>query len=310
MVDLVTGGSGRIGSKLIEELRKKGKKMRAYVLDCHERFLPQDVQLVVGDVGNECALGVACQGVDTVYHLAAIIDYSGNWKKIYEVNVKGTENVLKAAAKAGVKRFVYCSSTSAMGKRIPANANEETECKPTDLYGKSKLEAEKLVEKYAGKMEVVIVRPTIAYGRGFHDGFGEVLKMLKKGKMFVVGSGKNIIPLVHVDDIVQALALAGEKKEASGKKFIVCGEDNRSQEELFKLACEIMEVEPPKKHVPYLVAKIAAWMMEKWACLRGKQPKIIPEYIDVLGISRTYDISRLKSLGYKQKVKLVEGVKD
>ncbi len=296
---LVTGGSGRIGRYLVEALAKK-ENVKVLVREGKV----SGAETVVGDLLNKASLEEATKNVETVYHLAAAL-FPTPKKVLFNVNVKGTANLLEACKKNKVSKFIYCSSIAVMGT---GRQNESSPCKPTSAYGKSKLRAEMMV-KNSG-IPFTIVRPTDVYGPGFREGYEYVLKKIKEEKMPIIGSGKNHINFVHVRDVVNGLILAGKKPVAIGQTYIIGSDENYTQEEIMNMAADILGVKRPSKHIPVWLANLFA-SLEEFKAVFGKKPKIIREYVDLLAKDRIFDIRKAeRELGYRPRVKLKDGIRE
>jgi nucleoside-diphosphate-sugar epimerase len=305
-IALVTGASGRLGRHLVEELLKRKIKVRAFLHAGTDTSFLKKAEIFPGDVRDIKTIEPAVEGVDFIYHLAALLGYPANKKELFEINAYGTKNILEAATKKvpSLKRFVYCSSTAVIGKKLAKiPADELTPCHPTDNYGASKLMAEKIVMGYKKKLPVVIIRPAVIYGKGFSDGFFQLFRMLEKGKMRIVGSGNNIIPFVHVKDLVQAMLLASHKEKAIGETYIIAGDENKTQKELLEMSSKELKVEPPNKKIPSLLLKLMLKFSNK--------AEFGDEHLDLLASNRIFNISKAKNdLGYSPKMKLKDGIKE
>ena len=302
MIDLVTGASGRIGRHLIPALLKSGDKVRALV---RETMIDnENVEIFYGDLLDKESLEKAVKGADTVFHLAAITDYLAPKEDMYKVNVIGTKNLLEASKG---KKFIYLSSTAVMGnkfKELPLDEN--TKCNPSNYYGKTKLEAEKLVLDAGG----IVIRSPDVFGSGFTEGYDFVLSGLERGELPIIGDGKNFIQWIHVSDLVQALILA-KVLGKPGQVYLVAGKEFKTLKELFELLCNDLGVEPPKKSSSSFFAKAKAHS----SVLKGKiskvKPELIPEYIDKITANRTFDMSKAKKdLGFDPQVGYEESAKE
>ena len=312
VLNLVTGATGRLGRHLVRALLDMGEKVRVLVRQGEGAQVPEGTEAVYGNIVNRHILDAAVEDVDYVYHLAALLDRGASFEDLLEVNYRGTRNLLDACLERGyrVARFVYVSSTAVYGKeltRMPAD--EETETNPTDNYGKSKLLAEEAVMQYADKLPVVILRPAVIYGPGFNEGFHAVLGALEKGRMCIIGKGDNVIPLVHVRDVVRALILAAKSEKARGRVYNICSHENRTQRQLLEMASRLLGVPAPTKCRPKYLVKLQLRIDNLIARLTGRRPKMVEEYIDVLASNRLFDITRAKNeLGFEPSVKLEEGM--
>ncbi|VVB65921.1 NAD-dependent glucose-6-phosphate dehydrogenase [Candidatus Gugararchaeum adminiculabundum] len=315
---LVTGATGRVGRVLVKQLMDRKFAVRVLIRNReHAMLLPKGVESVYGDIVGPNSSGIlenAVKDVEYVFHLAAVIDERLSYTEMRRVNVEGTENLLTACSKhgVGVKRFVHVSSISVYGRKTPCKVcSEKDETKPDTKYGRTKLEAEKVVEAFYETVPSVIIRPAVVYGKGFDEAYFQVLRMLEKGKMPIIGNGSNRIPFVHVNDVVQALLLACEKNNAVENAFNICGAEQMTQKEIFAVACENLKVTTPTRSFPVLLVKVWAGAMEVIDSLRGRKPRVTPEYIDIISRDRAFAIKKAREmLGYAPKVGLKEGIKE
>lgn len=300
---LVTGGTGHVGSPLVKALVKQGARVRIISLDRNAKI--KGAEIIYGDILNDEAVKKAMEGVDTVYHLAAIVDYGPSPKKLmYDVNVNGTKNILKYSEG---KKLIYLSTTSVYGRKMKENpANENTPYNPDSYYGKTKEIAEKLVLDGSG----IVLRSPVIYGPGFTAGFDVSLAQMQKGKMPIIGDGSNRIQWIHISDLIQALLLARDKGKP-GEKYLVSGSDTKTQKELSEMTARYLGVEPPKKKVSAFLAYSMASYSSFSAKLKGKKPKLLPEHIARITSDRTFDISKAKrELGFSPKVGYEQGIKE
>lgn len=225
---LVTGASGCLGNRLVRRLIQSGHVVRVLVRS-DKGFMPdQDVELVKGDLGDPQAVQSATADVEVVYHCAARVVGKGPWSGFDQCNIQGTENLLKAASAAGTRRFVHVSSVGIYGVDGP-DERWVTESEGYDsypwrrgFYTWSKIEADRLVRRYAQHhpdLEVVLIRPGILYGPGAKPFTARLYKSWQDKLILIVGKRKAILPLVHVDNVVDAMILAGEGRGHSGEAY-------------------------------------------------------------------------------------------
>jgi nucleoside-diphosphate-sugar epimerase len=302
MTLLVTGATGHVGKHLINALLNQGEKVRALVKE--GTVENENVEIFYGDVFNKESLKKAVEDVDVIYHLAAIVDYLAPKDAMFNVNVIGTKNLLEVSK---AKKFIYLSSTASMGKKLKEiPANENTPCHPSDFYGQTKLDAEKLVKEAGG----IIVRSADVFGPGFTEGYDYVISELESGSLPVIGDGKNFIQWIHIDDLIQALLLVKENGKP-GEVYIVAGKEVKTLNECLELLAKYLEVEPPKKHVSKLLAKTLVNYKMLKAKIKKERPKVIPEYINKLTANRSFDISKAKKeLGFEPKVSYEDAARE
>ncbi|MEM1557944.1 MAG: NAD(P)-dependent oxidoreductase [Thermoproteota archaeon] len=317
---LVTGASGFLGGHLIEEMSRRNYDFIGMVRkNSDASFLRSlGVELRTGDLTNPESLIQATRNIDVVVHLAAYYTFFGK-KEIYKkVNVEGTESLLKASLKNGVKRFIYCSSTEAIGPVEKPPAREDSPPNPSYEYGKSKLEAEKVVREYGEKgMEYTILRPSGIYGpRNVEDISYWFIVAFAKNSLptrIIVGSGENLIQFAHVKDVVQGFLLALEKLEVSKNQTYFISEDRAyTYLEVYKILSELFNRNPPKIHVPPILAKALVAPVDFFNRIRGRVDftwRI--STVNDLTSNRAYSVDKaMEELGFKPKYDLKTGLKE
>lgn len=220
---LVTGGSGFIGSHVVDKLRERGALVR--VFDMVMPTFRSDIEFYHGSVLDLEALRMALSGIDVVYHLAAVADV----KDVYEdphyaesINVRGTINVLEAARKAKIQRVIYGSTTWVYSEVTEPAADEQTPLRaPTHLYTATKIASEYYCQCYSKlyQLPVTILRYGIPYGPRARDGAVIpifVQRALRGEPLTVAGDGLQFRKFVYVEDLadgnVLALASVGRDK--------------------------------------------------------------------------------------------------
>lgn len=229
---LITGGSGFLGTHLVKKLVGDGKKVRIFDRSPpQEKFNDEKVEVALGDVTDFGALLKACEGVDIVFHLAALLPAQGRRHgvpgEMYKANLEGTKRVLEASFRSGVKKFVHMSSSSVYGipEKIPCN--EDSKKNPIGEYGRSKLEAEiACMEYYQKGLDVTILIPMTMVGPGMTGILRVLFDWIRRGKrIYFIGSGNNRIQMLSVHDMVKVCQLVGRKNVASGEILNVGSEN-------------------------------------------------------------------------------------
>ena len=224
---LVTGASGFLGGHVVELLSKRGDRVRAMVRRTSNRKHLQtlaNVEFFEGSVEQVERVNEAIDGVDAVVHVAGLIK-ARNSDEYFAVNVGGTSNLVEAARRRPLKRFVLVSSLeacgpSADGKPVPADQEN-----PVTAYGRSKLAAEKVVLSAKDDMPVVILRPGAIYGP--RDGeILEAFKSIKRGLLPLVADGDAKGMWIYATDCAEVCLRAIDAEVPSGKAYFVddgCG---------------------------------------------------------------------------------------
>lgn len=232
---LVTGAAGFIGKALVRRLAKENNRVSVLLRAKGKQGTFSEAEGVayyadITDKEQLVALAPIPSAIDVVVHLAACIDYNAGKEALYKVNVEGTSNVFALALKLGAKKFVYVSSIEAIGpvtdKEMPAG--EEQTCRPVNLYGKSKLEAEKVVLRAgAGRgMDLVILRLGNVYGPGSMSFVLPIANaVLADNKTWLYHNWDlHAWHPVYIDDAVSGIVNAVMAKECSGV-YIIAGEE-------------------------------------------------------------------------------------
>jgi len=222
---LVTGGTGFIGGRLAERLvREKGALVRVLARSREKaaRLSARGFEVILGDMTDRRALKEAVSGCEMVFHCAHA--FGLGMEEAVRVNVGGTRDLLEASGGAGVSRFIYLSSVAVYGQRPPDGADEGLQLGPTgDPYADSKIAAEKEVFSFGRRwgLEVVVLRPAIVYGPGSRIWSLGIVRALQARHPIVVGSGEGTCNTLFVDNLVDAIFLAGENGNAAGQAFII-----------------------------------------------------------------------------------------
>lgn len=266
----MTGASGFIGKTLCRELTEKN-----YRVCCVYRVSPliNQSSISIGNIDTKTKWQNALTGVEVVVHLAARVHVmnktaSDSLAAFREVNVGGTLNLARQAAKAGVLRFIYLSSIKVNGEKTTFRPfTEENEVEPRDPYGQSKLEAEKGLWEIARQtgLEVVIVRPPLVYGPGVKANFFRLLDFVKKEIPLPFGSVKNLRSLVFLDNLVDFLILCIEHPNAADETFLISDCDDLSTPAIIQCIAKHMNTHIRLVPIPVGALRLAGKIVGKSA---------------------------------------------
>jgi nucleoside-diphosphate-sugar epimerase len=231
---LVTGAGGFIGRPLCRELFQRGHQVRA-AMRSHGQLSTAGETVTVGAIDASTNWADSLRGVDTVIHLAARVHVMKDkaadpFTEFLKVNLYGTANLARQAARAGVKRLVFASSIKVNGEQTTEARPfaESDEPDPQDPYAVSKLQAEQVLQKISKEtgLEVVIVRPPLVYGAGVKGNFLRLLAAIDKGVPLPLAGAHNLRSLVYVGNLVDALIACATHPAAAGQTYLVSdGED-------------------------------------------------------------------------------------
>ena len=311
---LVTGATGFTGGHLARALVRRGHTVVALVRDpARAAGLAADgVTLAEGDIRDRASIERAASGAEVIYHIAAIYRQAGLRDEEYRaVNAHAVGTVVDAAAHAGVRRVVHCSTVGVHGDVEHPPADEEAPLEPGDIYQVTKLEGEQVAREASARtgVEVVIARPTGIYGPGDR----RLLKLFRgvsRRRFVVLGNGEIFYHLTHIDDLVEGFRLCGEVPGAAGRTYILAGGEVTTLNDLIGVIAEVAGVKPPTLHVPVWPFWIAGAACEAICAPLGIEPPIYRRRVDFFTKSRAFDISRARAeLGYAPQVSLREGIR-
>jgi 3beta-hydroxy-delta5-steroid dehydrogenase/steroid delta-isomerase len=315
---MVTGGSGFVGGNLVAALLDRGHWVRSFdrvpsTLEAHPRL-----ETVVGDIRDTGSVAAAVDGVDTIFHTAALIELMGGRsvtpeyrRRSFDVNVAGTRNLVRAARQAGVKRFVYTSSNSVVigGKAI--SGGDETlpyTDRFADLYTETKVAAEKFVlsANAVGGLLTCAIRPSGIWGPGDQTMFRKVFERVVTGQVKVlIGSRRARLDNSYVHNLVRGFILAGEHLveggTAPGQAYFINDDDPVN---MFEFARPVLAA--CGEHLPRLrvSGRLMHTVMTVWQQLHFKfglaQPPLEPLAVQRLYLDNYFSVQKARrDLGYE-----------
>jgi nucleoside-diphosphate-sugar epimerase len=319
---LVTGATGFTGGHLARWLAARGDRVRVLVRPrpgsdpgrpvTHVGIDPAQIEVATGDLTDPGAVRKATEGVDAVYHIAAIYRQAGLREEHYRaVNATAVRTIIEAAKAGGAKRVVHCSTVGVHGDVKHPPANEDAPFRPGDIYQRTKLEGEETARATAGEtgVEVVIARPTGIYGPGDR----RLLKLFRgvaRRRFIILGNGDIFYHLTYIDDLVAGLHLCATVPAAAGRTYILAGGEVTTLNRLTELIAEEASVPAPRWHVPVWPFWMAGAACEALCRPFGIEPPIYRRRVDFFTKSRAFDISRARTdLGYAPAVGLRDGIR-
>jgi dihydroflavonol-4-reductase len=240
----------------------------------HKRNLEglEEARVFQGDIRDSDSLKGLFKGTDILFHLAAALGGSRiNKKEFIAINVQGTENVLKAAADAGVGKVIHFSSAGVLGSVRENHPVDETHTpSPRDVYDQTKLKGERMALSFADKgMNIVVIRPGWVYGPGDHRTF-KLIKAVASRKFLLITKGKTCQTPVYIDDLVQGILLCAEKA-GTGEIYHLAGEEALSVKEITHAIAQATNVPFSQFPLPVFALRVAAWKLEKAFSLLGRE---------------------------------------
>ncbi len=333
---LITGAPGWLGTRLARVLAEKinvfgsmyydftDRKVRCLVLSGENsaalNTMPGNVEQVPGDLRDAESLVPFFEESEgaTVFHCAGMIHPALRVKQFYDVNVQGTRNIIVAAQKSGIKRFVHVSSNSPLGCNPSRDHlfDESSPYNPYMNYGKTKKSAEDIVNEagQSGRMETVIIRPPWFYGPDQPPRQTLFFKMIRDGKGPIVGDGDNKRSMAYVDNICQGLLLCESAEKANGQTYWIADERPYTMNEIMDTIERLLEDEFNQKcahkrmRLPSIagdIAQLVDWSLQSVGFYNQKI-HVLSEMNKTIACS----IKKAQSeLGYQPQISLEEGMR-
>ena len=311
---LVTGGTGFIGSHLVESLLQKGIQVRCLLRKESDlkwlKGLP--IEVVHGDCRDKTSLGKAAEAVDQVFHLAGVTKAIKE-KSYFEVNAFGTENLIHSCLENNphLKKFIYLSSQAASGpSRNGSKKKESDRSAPVSPYGQSKRMGEELALAHAHELPLLILRPSAVYGPRDKDVYAFFKCLSKRIKPCLAGRDQHL-SLCYVQDIVQAILLAAEAQTKSGEIFFLSDGHDYRMEEIGDTFAQAMGITAFRIRIPKPMISGIASFSEYFSKFSKRPPLINKSKVkEMVQKDWVCDITKAKTiLGFKPQVRLLEGAR-
>jgi len=333
---LVTGATGWLGRRLVDVLVRGlhgpsevgsmsgGRKVRCLALPGSDvsplTSLGGDVRTVSGSVVDPSSLAsfFADSAGATLFHIAGIIHPTLTTRQLYRVNSEGTDNVVRAAITAGVRRVVHVSSNSPIGKGASPDQtfDEHSPFRPYMKYGHSKMLAEQVVldAGQRGAIETVVVRPPWFYGPGQPARQSRFFAMVKTGRAPIVGDGENRRSMAYIDNICQGLLLGESHDAANGQTYWIADRRPYSMNEIVDTIERLLEIEfgltvaHRRMKLPHFVSDVARLADGLLQSLGLYQQEI--HVLSEMNATIACSIDKAcNELGYSPRVDLEEGMR-
>ncbi len=308
----MTGGTGFIGSHLVEALLQRGVKVRCLLRKRSDlkwlTGLP--IEAAFGDCGDNASLEAAVREVDQIFHLAGATK-AVEENTYFEVNALGTENLIRACFKnnARIQKFIYLSSQAAAGPCRNTDKKKESDpCEPVSAYGRSKRRGEELALAFARQVPLLILRPCAVYGPRERDIYTFFKLLSRRIKPCLSGEDQHM-SLCYVEDIVQAILLAAQSQEPSGEIFFISDGQDYPMEEVGDVFAQVMGVNAFSVRVPEWTMMSVASFSEYFSKLSGKPPLLSKGKVEeILQRNWVCDIAKARrSLGFEPRFMLKQG---
>ena len=310
----ITGGTGFIGSRLVLKCLERGDhvKVLGQTNTDAERLNKQLIEaegaaVIIGSMTDRDLLFNLTKDIDVVFHLAAA-QHEANVpdQTFHDVNVTGSRNIIEASIEAGVKRFIHGSTIGVYGD--PAEAISETSpCNPVNIYGKTKLEGEKLVLSYKDRIPLVVVRISETYGPGDRR-LLKLFRAINKKAFLKIGPGSNLHQLIYIDDLIEGMFKATQAEKALGEIILLVGHKPISTDEMVETIAEVLELRLPNFRLPIFPFTIASVVLESALRPIGIQPPLHRRRMDFFIKSFSFSTAKADELlGFSPRYSFGQG---
>lgn len=276
---LVTGGNGFLGQALINTLLAQGLTVRSFDLAPHPNSA---VESMVGDLRHLPDVERACQNIDTVFHTASHVGWSlAENKLVHDVNVLGTQNLLRACQKSGVRRLIYTSSIDAVFEGNPIREGDESlpyAARPLNAYSATKAEAEQrvLVANETDGLLTCALRTAGIFGPGDKHRLPNIIANAQQGRAIRLGNGRSQFNHVYINNVVQAHLLAaaalGPNSAVAGQAYFITDDPPTNFYDFMEPFLQGLGYDVPTQTIPYGVAYSLAVVLETLQRLRLPLP--------------------------------------
>lgn len=306
---LITGGSGFIGTRLIDELLKEDNKIKIYDKVKSEKY-PE--LCILDDVRNQEGLINACKGVDIIYNLAAEHADNVTPLSLYEdVNVGGAKNIVKAAKENNIKKIIFTSSVAIYGLNR-GTPDESMEAKPFNEYGRTKYEAEKLFLAWQEEnidYNLQIIRPAVVFGEKNRGNVFNLINQIATGKFAMIGDGLNKKSMGYVGNIAVFLA----KLKDSNKKLDIynfAGKGDLSTNQIVEVVKSELNLQKNFPKIPYFIGLMGGYMLDIISKITGKKFPVSVVRVQKFTAETTVSTKHLFESGFEEPYSLEDGLRN
>ena len=313
----VTGGTGLVGSHVVEEAISRGFRVKALVRASSDtsRLDRWGVEKVLGDLEDRDALRKGAEGADWVVNCAAKVGDWGTLAEFRRLNVEALRLLVDAAVEAKVKRFVHVSSLGVYEARDHFGTDETVPpaADSLDAYTRSKTEAEALVLDAwkTRQLPAAIVRPGFIYGPRDRTVLPKLVKALRSGRFAYFGSGDQALNCIYVKNLVHGIFLALENPDAIGQVFNLTDGKPVTKRQFIGRVAELAGLKPPTRAIPLRLARGLAVVFETVAHWRGatEPPLVNKARYKFLGLNLDYSVEKARRvLGYSPPFSTEDGL--
>ena len=318
MIVLVTGGGGFLGRALVRRLLERGCKVRSLTRSRYPDLEKLGVDVRTGDIADPGTVAGAVKGCDLVFHTAAKAGVWGAYDEYHSINVRGTENVIRACREHGVGRLVHTSSPSVVFSGTSMEGVDESTPYPATFpayYPRTKAMAEKMVlNANSRELATTALRPHLIWGPGDPHFVPRLCSRAKAGRLAAVKGGPYLVDCIYIDNAADAHLKAADHLEPgsppAGRAYFISQDSPISIVELMNGIIGADGLPPIKRFVSPQIAYTAGWLLESlYSLFRAKKEPPMTRFVALqLSHSHWFDISAARrDFGYQPEISIPEG---
>lgn len=304
------GASGFVGTRLLGLLCEEGEKYECKNIDLLPSHFFNDIT-VIGDVREQEHMDRELKGADVVILLAAQHrDDVSPVSLYYDTNVGGMEVTLRAMEKNGVKRIIFFSSVAVYGLN-KKNPDESHPADPFNHYGKSKWEAEQVLQKWHEShpdWNIDIVRPTVIFGERNRGNVYNLLKQISSGRFLMVGKGENKKSMAYVGNIVSSVKFLIDDVISGYNVFNYIDKPDNNMNQLVTHVSKVLKKHIPATHFPYWLGMAGGYCFDLLAKITGRKLSVSSVRVKKFCATTEFDAKKAHSSGFKAPYTLGEGL--
>ena len=304
------GASGFVGTRLINLLNEAPEQYNIHNIDKQQsHFFPNITQ--IGDVRDRDLLKRTLKGTDVVILLAA--EHRDDVSPIslyYDVNVQGMRNVLEAMESNGIKRIIFTSSVAVYGLN-KKNPNEDYPADPFNHYGKSKWQAEQVLQEWHQNhpdWNINILRPTVIFGERNRGNVYNLLKEIASGHFLMVGKGNNKKSMAYVGNIASFIRFLIDNKTSGYNVYNYIDKPDFTMNELVNHVGKVLNKHIPATHFPYWLGMLGGYGFDLLALITRKKLTISSVRVKKFCATTQFDATKVHQSGFKAPYTLGEGL--
>jgi nucleoside-diphosphate-sugar epimerase len=304
------GGAGFIGSVLSKQLLQHGHTVSLFDKKCNPGNIESYFE---GDVRNSSDLEKGLTN-DTDWVVLLAAEHADNVSPVslyYDVNVQGTKNVLSVMRNKGINNIVFTSTVAVYGLDKP-NPDEKFPTNPENHYGKSKLQAEKLLlewqAEFPEKRNLIIIRPTVVFGPGNRGNVYNLIRQIVSGRFLMIGNGQNVKSMAYVENIAAFIRYTIEKKLQGLNIFNYTDKPDLTTNEIINAVQKALGKKQNPLRIPYSMGYSIGVGFDLLSKITGKSLPISSYRIKKFCATTMFSSQKVQEIGFKPLVTLEEGI--